>query len=302
MQQLSDCKICSSKDLRIIKRYTASRQLGGEWLQLFDRLKNLPHPLLIRLGLCLNCGFLFYLDSFTFREMKQFYEEEARYAKSIEHKLKPGRRWEIEHLLTFLRRNLPKNGLKTGLDLGAGDFVALDRIVKQHPKIKFEAVDPSYPQNNHDGIKVHQTMIEDFKINKKYDLVTAIHILEHVGDLHTFMTKVSNLVNTNGYFYVEVPFQVGPGLLLNRSVSVQHVNYYTPATISYLLSRYEFNLVKIELDTDSYRYNGMPGMIRLLTTKKKSRLEEPKAIGTFRYLVNPFLIIRSKMPSRVLND
>ncbi len=264
------------------------RQDVWPWQEVYERIQGIPHPLTIRLVLCQKCGFLFYGDTFSFDEMKQLYEEEARYARPKQHQLKPGRQWELERLIGFMELALPGQDIKLALDLGAGDFVALDRIAILRPDITFEALDPSYPNNNHNTIKVYRTMLEDYEPSQQYDLITAIHILEHVGDLNHFMTKVSALAKHHGYLYVEVPFQVGPGLLRNSSASAQHINYFTPFTLRYLLTRSGFTVCREEFDAGTYRYNGMPGMIRILAKKAAMPYKPPKPVTTLAYLMNPF--------------
>lgn len=291
IQAYQSCKICGSHQLRTIKTYHITQKEIWPWDEVYAIIKDTPFPLTIRLGLCQSCGFLFYLDTLTYPKMKYYYEQEARYKRPKEHKIKPGRLWELDSYINFIHNNLP-SGVKTALDLGAGDFVALERLQVSYPTIIFEAVDPSYPKDNHNSIKVYRTMIEDFPTQKRYDLVTAVHILEHVGELHDFMKPVTRLVNTKGHLYVEVPFQVGPSLFLNRSASAQHINYFTPETLRYLLSKHGFHVIASEFDTGSYSRNGMLGMIRLLAQKKPAAVIKPKSSATLRYLFNPLPMVR----------
>ncbi len=297
MQHYQACKICNSAKLRVIKTYRITDQATWPWDEAYARIKDLPSPLIIRLALCRTCGFLFYLDTLSYTQMKHFYQEEARYTKPKAHKMKPGRRWELDRFLSFIKNHLPLDHLETGLDLGAGDFVALHQLTQITPSLTFEALDPSYPKEHYEKIKVHRTMMEDFTPARTYDFVTAVHILEHVGNIAAFVSKTATLVRPNGYLYVEVPFQIGPGLLLNRSASVQHVNYFSPATLTYLLESHGLAMRTIEFDRTASRHNGMTGMIRALAQKAPTTPICPSPIISLSYLFTPPFVSKTSTTS-----
>lgn len=300
MLSLHSCKICSSKKLVTIKRYTASPNLGADWELVFRSALHGKKHVTICLMLCQNCGFLFYADILSPQELALLYSAEKRYENPSEHKMKPGRRWELAMLEKFLSSaDIQQDSLKTVLDIGSGDFVALERMQEILPESTFFALDPSYDQDEHQGVQVFRTMLEDFIVTQTYDLVTTIHVLEHVGDLHAFLEKVAAL--THRYLYVEVPFQVGPGLLFNRSVNAQHINYFTSPTLALLLMRKGFTIKKVGFSRDGYQYNGMPGMIRILAEKKGSSglpiSKPPSVLKTLTYLINPWLLLKAKLRS-----
>ena len=195
----------------------------------------------------------------------------------------------------FVIRYITKRSIREALDVGAGDFVALQKIVACLPGAHFSAIDPCYDQPTFENITVFQAMLEKFDCRKQYDLVMAVHVLEHVGDLHAFMSQLSKL--TQRYLYIEIPFQVGPGLFLSRGVNAQHINYFTPGTLKTLLSYHGFEVENEEFSTNGFRYNGMPGMIRILA-KKREGSEVAKKVNTvlasIYYLLSPVIFLKSK--------
>jgi len=296
MEVIHQCKLCGSRALFTVKRYRISEKLSPYWQKIITLL-HLPHVFTIRLVACRNCGFLFYQDMMTFAEMNRLYEDEARHTNPKAHQLKTGRLWEIERMIQFLAPRLPGNKIGRVLDIGSGDFMALERIRQLHPRATYEAVDPSYPQGSHKGVRVFRTMVENWHPTRRYDLVMLVHVLEHIGHLAPFVQKIWQLVKNGGYLYVEVPFQVGPGLFLNRSANVQHVNYFTPQSLSNLLRTHHMKVVEVEFDTTAYPHNGMPGMIRVLARKQsvgKTRLVR-NLLPTLWYLGNPLYIARAKL-------
>ena len=223
-------------------------------------------PLSIRLSICRHCGFVGYRDFFSHEGMKKIYAAEARYEDDGRKQKKEGNQ-EHARMMDFFRRQLSGAEIRSVVDVGAGDFQALEKVRSLYPQAQYEAIDPSYEEESYQGISIHRTMLEDFSLQRSFDLVLLIHVLEHVGDTDSFLKKLAALAKTNGYLYVEVPFQVGPGLWLNRSVSAHHINYFSPATLCRILRRYGFVVRASEFDKDAYSYNGMPGMIRVLAQR-----------------------------------
>ncbi len=295
MLKLNKCKICSSRKIAVIKEYVATPALDETWKQAFETALQDKQSVSIRLFLCFSCGFIFYGDILDDIELERLYSEEHRYNKAEVSATKSGRVWELQKMNDFVIRYITKRSIREALDVGAGDFVALQKIVACLPGAHFSAIDPCYDQPTFENITVFQAMLEKFDCRKQYDLVMAVHVLEHVGDLHAFMSQLSKL--TQRYLYIEIPFQVGPGLFLSRGVNAQHINYFTPGTLKTLLSYHGFEVENEEFSTNGFRYNGMPGMIRILA-KKREGSEVAKKVNTvlasIYYLLSPVIFLKSK--------
>lgn len=295
MLKLSKCKICASQKIVVIKEYVATPKLDATWEQAFQTALQGKESVSIRLFLCFSCGFVFYGDVLDNMELEMLYSEEHRYTKAEISATKPGRVWELQKMSDFVTQHIAKKRIHEALDVGAGDFVALQKIVTCLPGVHFSAIDPCYDQATFGNITVFQTMLEKFDCAKQYDLVMAVHVLEHVGDLHAFMSQVKKL--TREYLYIEIPFQVGPGLFLSRGVNAQHINYFTPGTLKTLLGYHGFEVESEEFSTNGFRYNGMPGMIRILA-KKREGGEVARKVNTvlvsIYYLLSPVIFLKSK--------
>jgi hypothetical protein len=210
------CTICKSHQLIPIKRYTATPEVDNGWRERL--IKN--GSVSIRLVMCFRCGFLFYRDVPDYQEMSHLYANEGRYEYLHDAVTDDtGRLKELQRGIDLL--------LKTGnfkkeskiIDVGAGDFLVTDKLLEEHPDCDYSALDPSYRQKSYKSVHVHRSMIEEFEPTEQYDLVILIHVLEHISDINLFMSKLSALIKPGGQFYIEIPFLVGPGLFLNRSVN-----------------------------------------------------------------------------------
>lgn len=288
MVSFSQCKICESKNIFSLKRYVVSPELSKEWREVFSDILHQNESFVIPLRICLECGFVFYGKIFDFGEMKQFYELENRFGKLQECSgIKPGRKIEVARLMNFYEKNIDFTMVKTLLDVGAGDFVVCDVLRGRYPDIAYTAIDPSYAQSEYKGARVLHTMVEDLDSKEQYDILMLVHILEHVGELNVFMKKIGQLAK--GLIYVEVPFQLGPGLFSHRAVNTQHINYFSPATITRLLARHGFAVRALEFDKTAYLYNGMPGMIRVLAEKKN--IPSASGLGLLGVLENMYYVV-----------
>lgn len=121
------------------------------------------------------------------------------------------------------------NTLKTPrsfIELGCGPFTNARVILEQFPGIEdITLVDPLADQymnlhrnctyresrlNVGEGIrpvKVVSTSIEELEVDRKYDIVVMVNVLEHCFDIPVILDKINNLLSDNGCFiYADVQF------------------------------------------------------------------------------------------------
>jgi cyclopropane fatty-acyl-phospholipid synthase-like methyltransferase len=192
----------------------------------------------------------------------------------------------------FVAKNVQEKNIKTVMDVGAGDFVALEKIVETLPGASFSAIDPSFEEDTYKGIQVYKTMLRDFVAKDVYDLVMAVHVLEHVGNLREFISQLEGIAGK--YLYIEIPFQVSPGLFLNRSANAQHINYFTVGTMKRLIESYGFEVQDCEFSADGYTHNGMPGMIRIFAIRGGKGTSKSSLLETLYHLFNPWLFVKAR--------
>lgn len=79
--------------------------------------------------------------------------------------------------------------------------------------------------------------------NGTFDVVTSYFAMEHVLDLKQVLSNVHRLLRTEGVFYFIVP-----DVLKNIAdfIVVDHINHFTPASLKYLLTRADFEVVEID--------------------------------------------------------
>ncbi|MBP9687774.1 class I SAM-dependent methyltransferase [Candidatus Woesebacteria bacterium] len=137
------------------------------------------------------------------------------------------------------------------LDIGAATGVFLD-IFKEHGWETW-GVEPSASAEfaREKGHQIENTTLEKSSLKRKFDLIVANHVLEHIENPKTFMQEIKKRLVPGGYVYIDVP-NFGslrslamkshwPYLLVN-----EHVHHFTPETISALLidSGFQIEFVK----------------------------------------------------------
>lgn len=97
------------------------------------------------------------------------------------------------------------------------------------------------------GLDVYNSSIEDFNTNQTFDLITAWEVIEHVGDLKSFLYSIKRLLSKKGIFMISTP-NAGSyrarkqGLQWNGfKWSPEHVYYFTATALNNLLKEVFIN-------------------------------------------------------------
>lgn len=117
------------------------------------------------------------------------------------------------------------------------------------------------------GYNVRYGDAETFKLNKKFDVIFAGDVIEHLSNQGLFLERCKKhlkkdgilIVNTPNSFSLYTSFKNAFLLRSNPSSSQQHTCYYTPNTIKELFIRNGFRIVRFEF---SDFYGTILGFIR----------------------------------------
>jgi len=90
------------------------------------------------------------------------------------------------------------------------------------------------------GIKVYSDIDDVSK--KRFDLVTAIHVLEHVADPLTFLKRMVAVTNANGHLIIEVPTWKSPG----GPLRLPHLFHFEPDVLRLMCREVGLNVEHTE--------------------------------------------------------
>ncbi|MFA6467138.1 MAG: class I SAM-dependent methyltransferase [Patescibacteria group bacterium] len=109
------------------------------------------------------------------------------------------------------------------------------------------------------ALNIHQADLLDIDFGEqKFDLITMLHVLEHVPNPEEYVEKIYKLLNKDGIFLVEVPnFNAWSRKITDQywlSLDPEyHIIFFNYQNISRLLKKYNFHIKKI--NTFSFEYS-----------------------------------------------
>jgi 2-polyprenyl-3-methyl-5-hydroxy-6-metoxy-1,4-benzoquinol methylase len=175
----------------------------------------------------------------------------------------------------FLKNDLDKNKFNSILDIG-GYQGAFGFALKQF----FETNDVTVSDYDENGLKLAKNYFglksllinKLFKQNKKYHLISLVHVLEHIKEPVKYLKNVSSILDDNGVVYIEVPNNI------NFPFSDKtHLFEYSPYSLEKIINISNFNLIDMQIqgypiiNTSTYLSNSN---ISLLITKNNNTLSK----------------------------
>jgi 2-polyprenyl-3-methyl-5-hydroxy-6-metoxy-1,4-benzoquinol methylase len=123
----------------------------------------------------------------------------------------------------------------------------------------------------HEGMVCVQSDVTEaipFK-DKTFDVVVAAEIIEHVFDLHAFLTETKRILKNGGYLVLSTPnlasfgrrihllFGKNPLIEIDSGVeSVGHIRYFVKETLFQLLHKYGFKISVLTSDVVNFDNSG----------------------------------------------
>jgi len=146
-----------------------------------------------------------------------FYEKKRiKSAKDLKPK---GYEKQVYYDTIFLRKLCSKE--KILLDLGSGSGATINRLIKCFKKIIAVEKYTHFSKFINKKIKVINKDIREIKFSKKFDIVTAFGVFNHLDDDTLYMyKKVFNILNRNGVFIIK------HGMGLKSDVILKTSNYW----------------------------------------------------------------------------
>jgi len=159
---------------------------------------------------CVSCGLVFVSPMPSRSDLSKYYTSfwngEVATASSIT------KRYYLAQSISRIRYINQHISIKenlTLLDVGAGLGMFTEALLKEGYKGQYYAVEPDKSQRlalkKNKKIKKTYTDIEAIANEDRFDLIILSHVLEHVTDPNIFIKKLTSLLNTGGFLFIEVP-------------------------------------------------------------------------------------------------
>lgn len=246
VEKVKKCSLCESASFRVVDEQISMCQ-------------------------CKNCGYLFINPRPTQKAIADYYSKCANYDFWLSAE-------EGFDQLSDRRYQIVKKMRHKGrlLDVGAG----IGQFLK-HAKKSFEIDGTELSENavkiakNKFGIELKQDRLEELKLDKKYDVITMFHVLEHVHNPGQTLKTCRELLDNGGLLVIAVPNDVRafmklplkrllrflrlghfknygkfgmPALNLEDGFGEIHLSQFTAPVLSKHLLRNGFEIIKNSLD------------------------------------------------------
>jgi 2-polyprenyl-3-methyl-5-hydroxy-6-metoxy-1,4-benzoquinol methylase len=153
--------------------------------------------------------------------------------------------WWFEGRKLVLSTILKKYSInkKIILDYGCGVGINLDMLSKFGKVFYYDTsrLAINYVKKNYSNKNFFININKLYKYKKKFDLIVATDVIEHIKNDRREIIKISNLLKKNGYVLITVPaFQC---LYSSKDKSLKHYRRYNKETLRNLLNKH-FNEIK----------------------------------------------------------
>ncbi len=230
-----NCRLCQSENTSVIKN-VLSPHTRSEY----------------HLFYCRNCRSRFFDPGQYDIDFRDFYRKLSRqHETTINPQFKEKKIWiDLKDSLIHLLGKKPAGILDVGCR--TGDFLLHfeDDILREGVELADEYVDIARQR----GLHIYNDFLENIHVDKKYDIVSCLAILEHLTEPVKFLNAVNNLVNDQGLLVILVPgFEclkekiLGlTGIRWHMYSPPEHLNFYSRHFLDHFMKQKGFTLVRRE--------------------------------------------------------
>jgi SAM-dependent methyltransferase len=238
------CAVCGSNNKQLLFRQQFSGFNEGNLLDGYDVVA------------CQQCGFCFADHIPDQAAFDQYYRNMSKYERH-EHSghMNEYDQHRLPITAQLITRHVPNRQARV-LDVGCSTGSLL-YVLTQYGFDNVLGLDPSpvCAQVAQDlyKIRVVTGALADLSSSSEtFGLIILSSVLEHIRDLDTALAKLYDLLAEQGKLYLEVPdvtaFATSPDAPF-QEFSIEHINYFSIATLSNLLQKHNFQFVFAQQDS-----------------------------------------------------
>lgn len=239
---MDKCILCNKNNVKIILSEAA----------IYDKF--IAREFFVRWVICKNCLLLFRSPQQDIKENFEF------------NLFKYGKDWfvtkkRLANQFNYIFSNLEfNNNHKKVLDIGCGSGMLLEYFKKNNFKvfgIEGDKTAANFTAKIIGKKNVFAGEFNDFYKKKKdnFDLIILSHILEHTANPVDFLKKNIQMLNSGGYIYIEVPYEIfykilQPGFVVYEPILPFHLLHsysFTPNAIFKLIEKVKLQVVAFSI-------------------------------------------------------
>jgi 2-polyprenyl-3-methyl-5-hydroxy-6-metoxy-1,4-benzoquinol methylase len=209
--------------------------------------------------MCLNCGFTYLNRDKNATALEEFYDQHYVQNRNRVFNFETAikrleRKGSYENKQKYVSEIAPfvKKGMRV-LEIGSG-YGTLLRVLADKTGVISEGIEPgelgAEVAVKHYKLDVKHTTLEKELANNmeryrgRYDAVLMVHVLEHLEDPLKKLKAIKTFLKEPGIIYIAVPNLSLPDLPFERFFHIEHLSYFTPATLSKILKNAGFTPIR----------------------------------------------------------
>ncbi len=219
----------------------------------FCKLGYRPHSRIVE---CNNCGYIYSNPILREEIINKLYTKSTTEYSHVDFS-------EIEKTMTgYFKAFEPfLNCRDAALDIGSHAGILL-RVLKEHKFNKLFGVEPSvedtaYVSPGLENVKIVNDLYTKYQFEEKtFDLITAIHILDHLADPNSFLDTVALHLKESGIFYCvthNINSLLSRLLKVNfQPIEIKHITFFTEISLKKTIEKSGLEVIKIVRTYNNY--------------------------------------------------
>ena len=220
-------------------------------------LSHIPYgERIIKVVVCCHCAIGYQRNPLSSEDLVRYYRRQ-----NVFHSTADGSRQAslIRSRMTFLDSVFREVGNRGGrplvMDVGCGYGLFLGSLPTSWERIGLE-LNPQRAASARERYRINvlEQRLEEIELpTAAIDLATAFGLLEHLPNPLQFLLAIRRILKPGGYGVVNVPDLDNPLIAFSRFFSVEHILYFTRSSLTALLARAGFKVVKIGQTVQDYQ-------------------------------------------------
>lgn len=203
---------------------------------------------------------------------------------------------------------------KSILDIGSGRgwmLYFLKKYFKYDRAIGTQIADNAYIFSKEKlKLEIYDKDLLELPLNDKFDIITILHVLEHVENPEKYVQKIHELLNEKGILFVEVPnFNSWARKLTQRHWLAldlkHHLTFFTPSSLTSILKKYNLETKKIRTFSLEYStFTSTQSLVNLITNSDSyffEWLQNPNRNLGLKIIWHTFLFTILFLPCFLIN-
>lgn len=193
---------------------------------------------------CLHCGMFWQSPRMSDEQLDKWYSE-GHYRQWLE---QPQTTLDIdeygraEKTEDWIRMYANRGEITSFLDFGCSRGYLLDFMAKVSPNVLGVEENLNY-------VRTDEKVIQNLKeVQGRFDIITAIHVLEHLPDPLSFLLYIQQYLSTGGLLFLEIPSTASKG----GPFRLAHLTYMEPPVLVGLCTRAGLTVLDVSISTDGH--------------------------------------------------